>query len=167
MCPQEFDGEDTFFVLHRIRPVGEGKSGPSKLWFERLYDWLGMPFWVGTLVFGGGVFLAGLLWTIIWSGTWNWFVSSSFVFSVPFFVLVGIYTQFAARAARRGVERLDDHTLTMRGEKALNLRPLYSVPITFASYAVLVAIIQPLYILFALPATFTLEQRVIQSLPYI
>ncbi len=142
-------------------------SGPSKLWFERIYAVLGIPFWVGTLVFGGGVFLAGLLGAILWSGTWDWFLTSGALFSAPFFMVVGIYTQFAARAARRGVERLDNYTRTMRGGRALHLRPLYSVPITFAFSAGVTALVQPLYILFALPPFFTLEQRLIQSLPYI
>lgn len=139
----------------------------SKLWFERLYAWMGMPFWVGAFVFGAGIFLAILLWAILWSGAWTWFLTSGLVFSVPIFAAVGVYTQFAARSARRGVEGLEAYTRTMRGKHDLRLRPLYSVPMTFAFAAALIFLVQPLYILFGLPDIFTVEQRIIQSLPYI
>ena len=147
--------------------MGEGTLGAKQLWMERLYTWLGMPFWVGALVFGAGIFVALLLWAMIWSGAWTWFLTSGLLVSIPIFAAVGVYTQFAARSVRRGVEHLEARTRAMRRGEDLRLGPMYSVPLTFAFYAGLTALIQPLYIVFGLPGIFSLEQRVIQSLPYI
>ncbi len=140
-------------------------SGPSSLWFERLYAYLRLPFWAGALLFGIGLLTVVTVVAIAVGDLWD-FVPIEFQGAVAIYGVMGLFTQLAARAARRGVERMGEYTKPMRDRTPLALGPLYSPGFTFLTYGVLEVAIQPFYILYGISESLTLAQRIIISVPF-
>src|SRR5438309_11026026 len=77
----------------------------SKLWFERLYARVGLPFWAGVLVVG---FLPPLIMRLL--GYYTYGVKTDFTggvsLGVPLLIANVIYILFSSRYIRRHVERI-------------------------------------------------------------
>ena len=136
------------------------------LWFERLYSSLRLPFWVGALVFGGIVFFALLVAGGLAVGLLDDVVAIGLIYFVPFATLACLLAQAAARSATRRIEQLKDYARTMGDGGKIDLDHLYSVRNAVLTSLALMAIIQPIYIVFGLPSTWPLEQRIIVSIPF-
>ena len=77
----------------------------SKLWFERLYARVGLPFWAGVLVVG---FLPPLILTLL--GYYTYGVKTDFTggvsLGIPLLLANVIYILFSSSYIRRHVERI-------------------------------------------------------------
>ncbi len=139
-------------------------SESSTLWFERLYAYLRLPFWAGALLFGVGLPIAIALMAIAAGDLWG---HLPLVIVVAIYGGMGLFTQVAARTARRRVEGIDEYTKSMRQGNPLNIGPLYSRRMAFLTFVGLELVVRPLYIFYGLSPGFTLAQRILVGLPFI
>src|SRR5712692_7926563 len=88
----------------------------SKLWYERLYARIGLPFWAGVFLVG---FLPPLLLTLL--GYYTYHVKTDFTgdisLGVPLLLANIIYILSSSRYIRRRVERLDHYATSMGADK--------------------------------------------------
>jgi hypothetical protein len=89
----------------------------SKLWFERLYDRLGLPFWAGVLLVG---FLPTLLLTLL--GFYTYSVKTDFTgdisLGIPFLLANIVYILFSASYIRRRVYELEQYAVSIGADKS-------------------------------------------------
>ncbi len=149
-----------------FRVAMEATSESPRLWFERLYTALRLPFWVGVLLFGPILFLAFQAVVVLWSGSWAYYVGSGYLFVVLVFSVLVVYAQLASRRIRHGAERIEKNTRTVQGGKALDLTPVVNPGPTLAVALPGAVAILLLYAVFSLPESLTLTQRLIISIPY-
>jgi hypothetical protein len=87
----------------------------SKLWFERLYNRLGLPFWAGVIIVG---YLPPLILTLI--GFYSYNVKTDFTgdisLGVPLLLVNIVYILISCRYIRRRVDDLEKYSLTMEAE---------------------------------------------------
>ena len=136
---------------------------PASLWFERLYSSLRLPFWAGAFIFGCIIFLGILVASALVTGLMGFMVDTGIIYFVPFAMVASLFSQSASRAARRKIEQLKDYAGTLSGDREFDLKPLYSIRNTLVTYVTLLALIQPVYILYGLPPTLTLAERIVLS----
>jgi len=89
----------------------------SKLWFERLYARVGLPFWAGVLVLG---FLPPLILTSL--GYYSYGVKTDFTggisLGVPLLLANTIYILFSSRYIRRRIEELEQYAVSIGADKS-------------------------------------------------
>ena len=112
----------------------------SKLWFERLYARIGLPFWVGVLLVG---FLPPLIFTLL--GYYTYGVKTDFTggisLGVPLLLANVIYILFSSNYVRRRVEELEQYAVSMGASKPrIRTIVLSDFRPVFATWAVLLAI---------------------------
>src|SRR5712692_2143070 len=93
------------------------RDDSSKLWFERLYARLGLPFWAGVLFVG---FLPPLILTSLGYSTYG--VKTDFTgdisLGVPLLLANIVYILFSSSYARRRVENLERYAISMGADKS-------------------------------------------------
>lgn len=143
------------------------ENGGRRLWFERLYAALGLPFWTGAVLFGavGWVGLALGSWRL--SGRWDYLMELGQWVYLPVLALVGVVTQVAARAATRRLEELHTYVAETLGGGRVGLRPLYRPRDFLLAYLVTLAVVQPLYTVAGYPGNFTLLETTLVSIPFL
>jgi len=111
----------------------------SKLWFERLYARIGLPFWAGVLAVG---FFPPLILTLL--GYYTYGVKTDFTggvsLGVPLLLANVIYILFSSSYIRRRVEELEQYSLSMGADKS-RIRTSYlgDFRLILATWAVLMA----------------------------
>jgi hypothetical protein len=89
----------------------------SKLWFERLYTRVGLPFWAGVLVVG---FLPPLILTLL--GYYTYGVKTDFTggvsLGIPLLLANVIYILFSSSYIRRRVEALEKYAVSIGADKS-------------------------------------------------
>ena len=89
----------------------------SKLWFERLYTRVGLPFWAGVLVVG---FLPPLILTLL--GYYTYGVKTDFTggvsLGIPLLLANVIYILFSSSYIRRRVEALEQYAVSIGADKS-------------------------------------------------
>lgn len=140
----------------------------SVLWFERLYTRLGLPFWVGAPLIGFLPFFVSAFACFVLAGLLSSFLTG-LVFIMPFFFIVNIYAQAAARYVRRRVEALVDYSAGITEETAhfQQVAPLSGLRGAGLFTIVSLAVLLPLFNS-SLPGQYTIYQTVlIGILPWI
>lgn len=144
-------------------------AGPTtqQLWFERLYAWLRLPFWVGALVFGALVFVLLDLASFYLTGHWDVFLgTSTFAYFAVYASAAAVYAQFLARNATREVVALNAHLGSMNRGRQLDLKPLWSVRYFLILYLMMVVPLQLLNVYFGgLPESIPPDQRLLVGIP--
>ena len=89
----------------------------SKLWIERLYTRVGLPFWAGVLVVG---FLPPLILTLL--GYYTYGVKTDFTggvsLGIPLLLANVIYILFSSSYIRRRVEALEQYAVSIGADKS-------------------------------------------------
>ena len=111
----------------------------SKLWFERLYTRIGLPFWAGVLVVG---FLPPLILTL--SGYYAYGVKTDFTgdisLGVPLLLANIIYILFSSGYIHRRVQALEQYAVSMGADKSqIGTKYLSDFRPVVATWAVLLA----------------------------
>lgn len=144
------------FIPRALATVSESPG----LWFERVYTYLRLPFWAGILLVSIGPYLAGSLLTLYFLAPAESVLVEEAVGYVAYFVVFTIWIQYAARAARRGVENVEKTTEPMRQGRPLDLQLLYSPGMAFLFFVLIEIVTLPLF----LPQVFGEELTGTQSL---
>ena len=121
----------------------------SKLWFERLYNKLGLPFWAGVIIIG---FLPTLILTLV--GYYSYNVKTDFTgeisLGVPLLLANIVYVLFSCRYIRRRVDDLEKYSVTMGAEQSniktgylSNFRPVLVTWIVLLASSILV--LEPIF----------------------
>src|SRR5713226_6746779 len=101
-------------TLHRLTSTPDDSS---KVWFERLYARIGLPFWAGVVLVG---FLPPLLLTML--GYYTYGVKTDFTgdisLGVPLLLANIVYILFSSRYIRRRVGGLEQYAVSMGADKS-------------------------------------------------
>ncbi len=136
-------------------------SGSPGLWFERLYAYLRLPFWAGILLVSIGPYLGGAFLTIYLLASTESIPIDEAIPFLALFVVFLIWTQYAARATRRGVENVEKMTEPMRQGQYLDLRLLYSPGMAFLFFVFTETVTLPLFLPQVFVEGFTTTQSLI------
>jgi len=137
----------------------------SKLWFERLFTRVGLPFWAGVLLVG---FFPPLILTLL--GYYTYGVRTDFTggvsLGVPLLLANVIYISFSSRYIRRRVEELEQYALSMGVDRSrIRTSYLSDFRLILATWVVLLAtgvvVLEP----FFNPA-YSLVQNLLRELLY-
>jgi len=114
-------------------------SDSSKLWFERLYARIGLPFWAGVLLVG---FVPPLILTLL--GYYAYGVKTDFTgdisLGVPLLLANIVYILFSSSYIRRRVEDLEQYAVSMGADKSrIRMGYLSDFRPVVATWAVLLA----------------------------
>lgn len=84
------------------------------IWLERFYARVRLPFWIGTIVVGFLPFVAMviLIYSVLLPGLLGIIIAS-----MPFFFIQILYWQFAAKRARKQIERLNEYSRSISQRK--------------------------------------------------
>ncbi len=118
----------------------------SALWFERLYTRLGLPFWAGAPLVGFLPFLVSTFALFVLAGLLGTFMTG-LIFIMPFFFILNMYAQAAARYVVRRVEVLVDYSeaIGQRGTGVQLLPSLSGLRGPAVVTTLVLAIILPLF----------------------
>lgn len=143
-------------------------TGYLRLWFESLYSYLRLPFWLGTAILSVAPFVILLFLGYYLAGVWIDLSPSGVLFFTPIAVILTAYMLYGTRYIRRKMETLTRYCDTLRDDRSkTTLAGLYSFRATLVTFLVSVAIVQPVYMYSALPPSYSLLQRIAVSLPFI
>jgi hypothetical protein len=140
-------------------------SNDSKLWFERLYNRFGLPFWAGVIIVG---YLPPLILTL--AGFYSYNVKTDFTgeisLGVPLLLANIVYILISCRYIRGRVDDLEKHSLTMEAKPSSirtgylsDFRPVLVTWIVLLSTSVLV--LEPIF-----NPGYSLFQNVLRELLY-
>ncbi|HZY46723.1 MAG TPA: hypothetical protein VFE96_02895 [Candidatus Bathyarchaeia archaeon] len=137
----------------------------SKLWYERLYDRVGLPFWAGVLLVG---FLPALFATLL--GFFAYSVKTDFTgdiaLGVPLLLVNIIYLQYSSRYNCRSVQKLEGYAVSMGADEArVQTRFLSGFQFVLATWIVLllsgVFVLEPMF-----SPGYTVFQNLLRELLY-
>ena len=115
----------------------------SMIWLERFYARVRLPFWIGTIVVGFLPFVAMviLIYSVLLPGLLGIIIAS-----MPFFFIQILYWQFAAKRARKQIERLNEYSRSIsQGNSAIGLDSLYGLKGELITWALIAAAVIPTY----------------------
>ncbi|QQG48267.1 MAG: hypothetical protein HY247_05820 [archaeon] len=134
------------------------------IWFERLCQRTGVPFWVGVLLYGVLPVTLLLPASYFAAGLWGGFVSGGGLGLVPLLVVVTIYTLYASRFVRRRLEGVASYANTLiPAGQGMELRELYGIRGIAVTYVALVTIVQYFYLEYEIPGSYSLLQGMMIS----
>lgn len=123
----------------------------SRLWFERLYAWMGLPLWAGVLLLGYIPFVGGLALGYLAAGLWTDFASQFWTVALPVSLSL-IASAFAAVHICHRIERLGEYARSMiDGEARIELGSLYDSRKVFILWALTLLGVSVLYVVDAPP----------------
>ena len=142
-----------------------GSDPNSKLWFEQLYNRLGLPFWAGVIIVG---YLPTLVLTLI--GYYGYGVKTDFTgdiaLGVPLLLANIIYILFSCRYIRHRVDELEKYSVTMEADQSRirtgylsDIRPVLVTWIALLAISVL--ILEPIF-----NPGYSLVQNILRELLY-
>lgn len=126
-----------------------GLADKSKLWFELLYNRLGLPFWAGVLVVG---FLPPLFLTLI--GFYSYDVKTDFTgdisLGVPLLLANVVYILYSCKYIRRRIDDLENYSVTMdAGQSSIRTGYLSNIRPVIVTWMVLLAtsvfVLEPIF----------------------
>ena len=137
----------------------------AKLWYERLYNKLGLPFWAGVIIIG---YLPPLILTL--AGYYSYNVKTDFTgeisLGVPLLLANIVYVLFSCRYIRRRVDDLEKYSMAMGAEQSIiktgylsDVRPVLVTWIVLLASSILV--LEPIF-----NPGFSLLQSVLRELLY-
>ena len=145
--------------------MSAGSDQSSKLWFERLFKRLGLPFWAGAIIVG---YLPPLVLTLV--GYSSYGVKTDFTgdiaLGVPLLLANILYILFSCRYIRHRVDDLEKYSVTMEAEQSKiqtgylsDIRPVLLTWIALVATSILV--LEPIF-----NPSYSLVQNVLREILY-